>query len=354
MLKLALRVLVRILLTLTLIASISGCKPEGDSKDDLPKDIPPPSSPDPEASIKDCDKHIVTLIKESSPNQEFSSIQEAIDSSEPESTIVVGMGYWPEIIKIKQKSDLSIQSFCHSRVDAFVIEQSDKVLVSGFDIVPNKEDIDGIRLKGSGRHGNTNITLENNDIHSSLEESGIQIDKKNRNVLISNNDIHHHHKHGIEIKAKKRESNYILKNNRIYKNKRSGVVMDGPTELSFEKNNILQNGLKKSKLHSDGYGIRVKGKDPHSRKDVLLTDNIIAYNNGKPSKKPKKHHKHKHHHKYWKWLWSWFDDHHKKGKDKYDKDDDDDKHHKYGKKKDSKGKHKGKKYGHKKTQQTYK
>ncbi|MBK9293564.1 MAG: hypothetical protein IPM57_03830 [Oligoflexia bacterium] len=289
-----------------------------------PQDMPGTQNPEASSPVGliPCLPNIVTLIDSSGVNTNFTSIQTAIDASLESSTIYVGPGSYNEILKIKEKTNLTLRSECRAKIKGIVLKENHNINIQGFNIDAKATNQDAISIEG-GNDSNKTISITNNWIQNTEKlYSGIKIEDSNQNIKIASNYLfnnsgnailfteqnendHHHKKHGQFYDKFFRHGQHskmgsaLVSKNIIEYSGLNGVLVqkDIRQPIDFDSNDIIANS---------SYGIKIE--NDAAANELAFNNNIIAYSAG--YFKTKKEHK---------------DKDKKNKKDKHKDDDDDDK-----------------------------
>jgi hypothetical protein len=312
--------------TTTATGSLVSTKPDGNSEpivapnpgSNVSPNVPGANYVPPPKPL--CELHKV-ILKTSSAEVEYSTIQAAVIDANSGDAVQVGKGPWLEQVILYQKSNLKIQSDCLPDVYGFVFSGNENVTVSGFSILglptgshgiallkaksdqsdksdPNLGDefsIDTSSLikkkslvqkvlalfKPSAPKGNNKISLIGNKIKGIKGNyDGIYVSREQSEINIEHNDISLNDGDGITFNDSPKGGAYFVKSNTIALNGKNGILIS-KFQSSLLENNIIINNGRLSKATEQGYGINRNGEGPKSPKMATLIGNVIISNNGK-------------------------------------------------------------------------
>ncbi|MFZ1081801.1 MAG: right-handed parallel beta-helix repeat-containing protein, partial [Candidatus Kryptoniota bacterium] len=210
------------------------------------------------------------------PSQ-FTTIQAAVNASQPGSTILVDSGTYNEVVNIASKDSLTLLASGNTTIQGVHIAKSSVVDVEGFDIDASSTDTNAVEIAGAE---DSDITIESNEIQNS-EKNGIKVGQYAVRTRIVNNVIVNNQENGIDFADGTSGAQYVI-NNTIVKNGWNGVEAASQQGI-FLVNNIISFNGNAAGTSGGRYGIkRDAGTNPT---DITLLNNLIIGNAGTVNKK---------------------------------------------------------------------
>ena len=205
------------------------------------------------------DKNIITVDDEPG-DADFTSIKEAVNSSNPGDTIEVYSGTYPEDGILLRKDNVSLLGISHelgegndsgqpfikgNGIDTVIKIDASHVVVSNFTIEnPETETLftAGIFVNHIPSYEQNNITISECVITNS-SHTGIYVTYTRDNIRIIGNHISHCFLHGIAIMAYSPVSSFVIIGNVITECRDSGISFDG-----HDHQNVSFNRISKCKM----------------------------------------------------------------------------------------------------------
>ena len=201
------------------------------------------------------DKNIITVDDEPG-DADFTSIKEAVNSSNPGDTIEVYSGTYPEDGILLTKENVSLLGISHELVggndsgkpfikgngfDSVIQIEASHVIVSNFTIEnPETELLNftcGIFVERHPGYEQNNITISDCNITNSAH-TGIYISYTRDNIRIIDNHISHCFLDGINIMSYSPISSFIITGNVITECRDSGICFSGADHQNVSGNRI--------------------------------------------------------------------------------------------------------------------
>jgi parallel beta-helix repeat protein len=181
---------------------------------------------------------------------DYSTIQEAVDTANPGDIIIVRNGTYTENIKVNKR--LTLKGVDMPTVDANgwispITLRADGIVLEGFHVINSSGLYDGIRVTSN------NNTLLNNTASNNYQGIGLHyLNNTLINNIISNNDL------GINLNS----NNNTLINNTVSNNNNDGITL-------YSNNNILINNT----ISNNRHGITL-----HWSSNNVIINNVVSNN----------------------------------------------------------------------------
>ena len=230
----------------------------------------------------------VEMARANDPNtitvpDDYSTIQEAINSAKAGDTVLVRKGTYNETVLMDKSLVLRGLDFPlinpHQRGSPITINAAN-CIVDGFEVTNSSRSSSEAGIKVQYNSGGNNTIINNIAYNNSL--NGIYLRKTSRNSVVNN--IVFSNSRGIECSV---ETDDYLANNTIYSNKDIGILVDASGRIAVINNTVYSNGedgimldgsddayIAKNNVFNNPAGINID----YSAHTNLITENNVTGN----------------------------------------------------------------------------
>ncbi|MFK7873593.1 MAG: right-handed parallel beta-helix repeat-containing protein [Oligoflexales bacterium] len=215
-----------------------------------------------------CDDSVLS-IAEGRADQVFSSLGDAINAVNSETTILVGNNIAREDITVSTSQPLTLISQCDTEINTLTMIVTEDLVIDGFSFENRTHD--GQATVAMSFITSDVLFVNNRVTQGDISGSAVLLDADESQIWILGNEISDHNGSGIVVSNPINSDNVLIANNLISGHQENGILINSDRDVSLLRNDIENNVL---------YGLARSGFGTSSK--IQIIENNIINNSGSP------------------------------------------------------------------------